>query len=192
MIKQGEMNMSELKNIIKQDLYRYYGGKKVGFIGRSRIFGYRYTKVLRYASYYKNRNKLLYLYYGYRLSRLQYKYGFQIPPGAKIGKGLYIGHFGSLIVNSGAVIGDNVNLSPNVVIGQQNRGEKKGAPTIGNNVWIGSGAVIVGKVNIGDDVLIAPNAYVNFDVPAHSIVIGNPATVHKRENATEGYIENRV
>ena len=43
-------------------------------------------------------------------------------------------------------------------------------------------------MNIGSDVLIAPNTFVNFDVPDHSIVIGNPATIHYRENATEGHI----
>ncbi len=184
--------MSEINRLIDSDLYRYYAGKKVNFIKKNRIFGYKYTKVLRYANYYKKRNKLLYAFYGFRLSRLQYKYGFQISPSTKLGKGLYIGHFGSVIVNANAVIGDNVNLSPNVVIGQQNRGEKKGAPTIGNSVWIGSGTVVVGKINIGDDVLIAPNSYVNFDVPSHSIVIGNPAVIHPRENATEGYVENKV
>ena len=184
--------MLQLKELIKSDLYRYYAGKKVDFISRNLVFGFKYTRILRKASYYKNKNKLLYLFFGYRLSRLQYKYGFQISPAAKVGKGLYIGHFGTVIVNANAIIGDNVNLSPNVVIGQQNRGEKKGAPTIGNSVWIGSGAVVVGKITIGDDVLIAPNSYVNFDVPSHSIVIGNPAVIHPRENATEGYIENKV
>ena len=59
-------------------------------------------------------------------------------------------------------------------------------------MWIGTGAVIVGKIRIGDDVLIAPNSYVNVDVPSHSIVVGNPATIHHRENATQGYIENII
>jgi serine O-acetyltransferase len=46
----------------------------------------------------------------------------------------------------------------------------------------------VGKIVIGDNVLIAPNSYVNFDVPSHSIVIGNPAKIISRNNPTEGYI----
>jgi len=69
---------------------------------------------------------------------------------------------------------------------------KQGTPNIGNKVWIGTNAVIVGKITIGDDVLIAPNAYVNFDVPSHSIVIGNPGKIHFRNNATEGYINKTV
>ena len=45
---------------------------------------------------------------------------------------------------------------------------------------------------IGSDVLIAPLSFVNFDVPDHSIVVGNPAKIIRRENATEAYIDNRV
>ena len=46
----------------------------------------------------------------------------------------------------------------------------------------------MGNIRIGNDVLIAANSFVNFDVPDHSIVIGNPGVVHHRNNATEGYI----
>ncbi|HOO79472.1 MAG TPA: serine acetyltransferase, partial [Lachnospiraceae bacterium] len=59
-------------------------------------------------------------------------------------------------------------------------------------VWIGTNAVIVGNITIGDDVMIAPGAYVTTDVPAHSIVIGNPAVIRHRDNATEGYINRPV
>ena len=71
-------------------------------------------------------------------------------------------------------------------------GGKQGVPTIGNYVWIGINAVIVGKVNIGNDVLIAPNSYVNCDVPDHSIVFGNPCIIKHRDNATEGYVNRKV
>lgn len=69
---------------------------------------------------------------------------------------------------------------------------RQGTPVIGNEVWIGINAAIVGNVTIGDDVLIAPNSYVNCDVPSHSIVFGNPCITKHRENATEGYINRRV
>lgn len=71
-------------------------------------------------------------------------------------------------------------------------GGRQGAPVIGNEVWIGINAAIVGKITIGDDVLIAPNSYVNCDVPSHSIVFGNPCIIKHRENATEGYINRKV
>lgn len=52
-------------------------------------------------------------------------------------------------------------------------------------MWIGINAAIVGKIVIGDDVLIAPNSYVNCNVPSHSIVIGNPCRIIHKDNATE-------
>lgn len=119
-----------------------------------------------------------------------YKYGFQIPVGTKIGKGFYIGHFGTLVINGKAEIGDNCNVAHNVTIGQENRGKRKGFPVIGNKVWIGTGSVIVGKIKIGNNVLIAPNSYVNTDVPSNLIAIGNPLKIVKKDNAIEGYIEH--
>lgn len=62
------------------------------------------------------------------------------------------------------------------------------APIIGNNVWIGINATVVGAIHFGDDVLIASNSYVNCDVPSHSIVFGNPCVVKFKAHATEGYI----
>lgn len=106
--------------------------------------------------------------------------------------GFYIGHCGRIIINPRTVLGKNINIATGVTIGQENRGKRKGCPIIGDNVWIGTNAVIVGNITIGTDVLIAPLAYVNFDVPDHSIVIGNPAKIIHRENATEGYINRTV
>ena len=83
-------------------------------------------------------------------------------------------------------------MATGVTIGYENRGERKGAPTIEGNCWIGTNSVIVGNVTIGEDVLIAPLTFVNFDVPAHSIVIGNPAKIIHKENATKDYVENKV
>lgn len=118
------------------------------------------------------------------------KYSIQIPRQTQIGKGLYIGHFGGIIINDKVVIGQNCNLSHNITIGQENRGTKKGTPKLGNKVWIGTGSVIVGKIIIGDNVLIAPNSFVNFNVPSNSLVVQNQ--IKHRENATDGYINNCV
>ena len=77
-------------------------------------------------------------------------------------------------------------------MGGGNRGPRKGAPIIGNKVWIGCNAAIVGRVAIGNDVLIAPNTYINCDIPSHSVVFGNPCIIKHRDNATEGYINIEV
>jgi serine O-acetyltransferase len=180
------------KNIIS-DCYRYYGDITL----KSRIkthlvqASYRYTKLYRKANFHKrNGNKIRHLYYKIRLLKSSYKYGYQINENATIGYGLYLGHRGTIIVNKDAVLGNNVNLQAGVTIGQENRGKRIGAPTIGNKVWIGGNAVVVGNITIGDNVLIAPNAYVNFDVPSDSIVIGNPAKIMHNADATKGYIQN--
>lgn len=108
----------------------------------------------------------------------------------KWGGGLYIGHPFGITINPNVIIGSNCNIHKGVTIGQENRGLRKGCPRIENKVWIGINSTIVGNINIGEDVLIAPNSFVNFDVPPHSIVIGNPGKVIHKENATEGYINN--
>lgn len=64
-------------------------------------------------------------------------------------------------------------------------------PTIGDEVWIGVNATIVGKVSIGEDVIIA-NAFVNCDILSHSVVFGNLCIIKHKENTTEGYINNKI
>ncbi len=181
----------QLKETINADLYRYTGGNKISIFSKKRLYGWKYTKIWRKANV-ATENRLNYLIYGFLLYRRSLKYGFQISPHATIGKGLYLGHFGTIVVGNEVIIGDNCNLSPNVIIGRTNRGKLKGSPKIGNSVWIGSGAVLVGNISIGDNVLIAPNAYVNFNVPKDSVVVGNPAIIHPSKNATEEYINNKV
>lgn len=63
-----------------------------------------------------------------------------------------------------------------------------GSPIIGNCVWIGANTSIVGNVKIGDNVMIAPGSFINFDVPSNSIVFGNPGIIKESINATNGYI----
>ena len=97
-----------------------------------------------------------------------------------------------MVINPKTIIGKNCNIAQGVTIGQTNRGKSIGVPKIGNEVWIGANAVIVGGITIGDNVLIAPNAYVNMDVPSNSVVVGNPAQIIPNENATDGYINNKI
>lgn len=179
-----------MNNIFEKDLYRYYGEK--GESLKDRIFRkpeIRYIYLLRQC---QNTSGVIKLFYRFLLNRLSKKTQIQIPYTTKIGEGFNICHLGTVIINPKSIIGKNVSVSTGVLIGQQNRGDRKGCPKIGNSCWIGSNAVIVGRITIGNDVLIAPNSYVNFDVPDHSVVVGNPGVIHFRENATKDYIENKV
>lgn len=116
---------------------------------------------------------------------MQTKYGLELGRGSNIAPGLYLGHAYGITVNPHAKIGKNCNLHKGCTVGQENRGRRKGAPVVGERVWIGSNTTVVGAITIGDDVLIAPNTYVNQDVPSHSIVVGSPCRIISRENATE-------
>ncbi len=92
-------------------------------------------------------------------------------------------------MNPNAVIGRNVNINHGVTIGQTNRGKRQGFPEIGNRVWLGAYSIVVGRIRIGNDVLIGPGAYVNFDVPDHAVVIGNPGRIVSY-GGTQGYLHN--
>jgi len=184
------MEHRDLKDYLQADLYRY-GGAKTNCYFLKALFppqpAFRYTYLLRHASVFK-KYSIRGLFYRALLLHYSYKYGFQILPNTKIGKGLYIGHRGPVVINGQSELGDNCTLAHVVNIGQTNRGQKAGCPKIGNKVFIGSGAVVVGKIVIGNNVMIAPNALVNFDVPDNSIVIGNPAVIKPYANATESYV----
>lgn len=188
------MNKKQLKQYILEDFYRYFGtyDKKMYYRYSFTYPNIAFTKSLRLAKYYKDKNKIKYLWYKILHRRMTTKYGFQIPIETEIGRGFYLGHHGSVVINVSSKIGNNVNIGQCVTIGQTNRGPKQGCPTIGNNVFVGPNSVVVGKITIGDNVLIAPLAYVNIDVPSNSIVLGNPARIIPRNNATEKYIQNEI
>jgi len=81
------------------------------------------------------------------------------------------------VISPHAVLGANINIAQGVTIGAASRGPRQGAPTLEDRVWVGANAIIVGKVTIGHDALIAPGAYVNFDVPSMAVILGNPGKI---------------
>ncbi len=184
------MNLNA-KEYIKADMFRYYGKNKISIMEKIKYTPeQKYIILLRKTQFEKNHIKKL--YYKIMLRHKKNKTQIQIPDSAKIGKGLYLGHLGTIVINPNVEIGCNVNIATGVTIGQTNRGDKQGTPIIGNRVWIGTNSVIVGKIKIGNNVLIAPNSYVNFDVPNDSIVIGNPGKIYHKLNACDKYIENTI
>jgi serine O-acetyltransferase len=115
------------------------------------------------------------------------RYGIDISRDAPIGSGFYIGHFGGIFVNADVVIGANCNISQGVTLGRQNRGEREGCPTIGNNVYIGPGAKIIGRVTIGDRAAVGANAVVVSDVAPGTTVGGVPARPIS-SSGSDGYV----
>jgi serine O-acetyltransferase len=97
-----------------------------------------------------------------------------------------------VIINQLTKIDSDVTILRGVCIGSNRRGKNKGAPTIGSNVFIGANAAIIGNITIGNNTMIAPNSYINFDVPSNSICVGNIAKIISKESATESYIDNAI
>lgn len=118
----------------------------------------------------------------------EFKYGFCIPVSTAIGPGLYFSHWGGIVVNGGCRIGRNCNIGHGVTIGQANRGQAKGVPTIGDRVFIGPGAKIFGGITIGSDAAIGANAVVTKDVPPAGVVVGAPCRLVSLDGS-RGYID---
>lgn len=181
-----------MPTLLQQDYYRKFGKYEKNLFWKGFFHpGLRFLYFFRKAQKSSPKNPLG-IFYRIVLRHYQIKYGFQISAKTQIGGGLYLGHWGTIVVNPKTVIGKNCNLAHGVTIGQTNRGGKEGVPVIGDDVWIGTNAVIVGGIKIGNNVLIAPNAYITTDIPDDSLAVGNPAKIMQVEKATEGYINNRV
>ena len=179
--------------LIRSDLYREGEGRSLGVFLRKFLFspGFQYCVWMRVCTFLRAHFLgRVFLYYPARLflRRCSIKYGIEIPHQTQIGSGLYIGHWGGIIVNPRAKIGNNCNISQGVTIGGTNRGERAGVPTIGDGVFIGPGAKIIGRIRVGDNVAIGANAVVTKDVPENAVVAGVPARVLSLLGAA-GYVE---
>lgn len=97
------------------------------------------------------------------------KLGFSIPINV-FNKGLSIAHYGSIVVNSKAVIGENCRIQENVTIGATGGSIK--APQLGNNIFIGSGARIIGDITVADNIAIGANAVVTKSFTENDITLG--------------------
>jgi len=189
------MTKAELKNTIQHDLLRYCIRKPLSLAVFIRLYyidvipGLKYTIIFRYCQYYRRKNRLLFYFYFLWMRRLKFKYGIDISYRTTIGKGLYIGHFGGIVIHGDAVIGENCNLSQGMTIGVKIRGKKAGVPTIGDRVFIGPGAVILGGITVGNDALIGTNSIVTFDVPDKSVV-ASPLSEIVSDKGSMDYIGN--
>lgn len=121
------------------------------------------------------------------LWRLTYRLGIYLPYSTQAGEGLYIGHFGGIVINPQSVIGKNCNISQGVTLGQVNRGKKQGCPVIGEYVYVGPGAKVIGHVHVGNHVAIGANCVVTTDIPDYAVVVGVPGQVISLDGSM-GYV----
>jgi serine O-acetyltransferase len=103
--------------------------------------------------------------------------GIEIHPGAKIGKRFFIDHGMGVLIGETAEIGDDVLMYTGVVLGGTSLEKKKRHPTIGNNVVIGTAAILLGPINVGDGAKIGANSVVIHSVPPDTTVVGIPGRV---------------
>lgn len=186
------MKFREFVFLLKSDLHRYAGNSTFSSFIYNMLFypGFKYSFWMRACAYLKPHPIFRYLLFPMAwliLQHYEYKYGISISYQTKIGSGLYIGHFGGIVINQYAVIGKNCNISHLVTLGKANRGLRKGYPVIGDNVYIGPGAKVIGNIKIGNNVAIGANCVVTKDVPDNGVVVGVPGRVISSEGST-GYV----
>ena len=181
--------------ILRADLYRYRGSTSARAFADAwlREPGFRFTWYMRKVAFYAERKRGIgifgFVYNRIMLNHYRFRYGLDISPTTKIGPGLYIGHFGGVVVSPFAVLGFNVNIAKGATIGATSRGKRKGAPILQDRVWIGANATVVGRITVGEEALIAPGAYVNFDVPSRAVVLGNPGRIVSNAGSA-GYVNS--
>ena len=188
---------NSIRHILKADLYRYRGRSGIlAFLSAYvREPGFRFTYYLRKVAYYGQKKKSLgifsYFYNRILLNHYRFHYGFDISPNTVIGPGLYLGHFSGVVISPHAVLGKNINIAHGVTIGAESRGRRRGAPTLEDRVWVGTHAIIVGKITVGAEAMIGPGAYVNFDVPPKAVVLGNPGKIVSYSGSA-GYVNKTI
>jgi serine O-acetyltransferase len=144
----------------------------------ARAPGVHAALVLRFGQWSRRQPKLLRIVfdpiYAFLDLFIQALWGIDIPRTATIGPGLYIGHYGGITVSASAVIGRNCNLSQNITIGVSGAGAKRGAPILGDDVYVAPGARLFGRITIGNNVKVGANAVIHKDLPDNAIAVMDP------------------
>lgn len=100
----------------------------------------------------------------------------------KVGNGLVLGYGGlAIVIHKDSVIGDDCHIDQCVTIG--GKGTRVGVPTLGDRVYVGAGAKLLGDISIGDDAVIGANAVVLSNIPAGSVAVGVPARIVNQEGS---------
>ena len=113
-------------------------------------------------------------------NRARRKYGVDIYPQTRIGPGLCLVHLGAIVVGPGSVLGERVTLQSCVTLGQKN--STTGEPHVGSDVYVGTGAKLLGSIRVGSGTVIGANALVIDNVPDKHIAVGVPARCFPRQN----------
>lgn len=178
-------------NSIYNDLFRLKGTTSKSALIKQLLVDRKFRVVFYLRMGEKNKSKIGKKYFEFKYRKYRDKYGIEIPFTVKIGTGMLMIHPYNITINRDAIIGENFTILKGATVGNSKTGNI-GAPIIGDDCYLGINSTIVGKVTIGNRVMIASNTFVNFDVPDDCIVIGSPGTIHKKKDASLPYITNRI
>jgi serine O-acetyltransferase len=115
--------------------------------------------------------------------------GIEIHPGAKIGEGFFIDHGMGVVIGETSEIGENVAIYQGVTLGGTSLLKKKRHPTLGNNVVVGAGSIIIGAITIGEGAKVGAGSVVVTPVPPHVTVVGVPGRVVEVRNPDTETVE---
>jgi len=116
--------------------------------------------------------------------------GIEIHPGAKIGKRFFIDHGAGVMIGETSEIGDNVTIFQGVTLGGTGKEKGKRHPSIGNNVVIGAGAIVLGAIHVGANARIGAGSVVTKSIPPDTTVVGNPSWVVRQQGRRLGPLEH--
>lgn len=179
-----QITWEKTKEYIRRDLYRNLESctkrdvLKALCTGRSMMGVLVYYRLCHYFAGLKKRNALQFLLHSFcyvRFQRLQKRCGIELSQRTEIGYGLRLPHEGGIIIHIKAVIGNNCEIMQGVTIGNNIMKARDEVASIGDEVMLCAGAKIIGKVKIGNTVIVGANAVVTHDVEDHTIVGGVPA-----------------
>jgi serine O-acetyltransferase len=174
--------MRSFKDDVRADAFRVTGktlplASILALAVSNRTF--RPVVTLRFCQWSKNRHALVSIIARIFHRLAQAKAAIDLSSGLRAGPGLLLVHGWGIVVNRDAMIGANVTLFNGVVIGRKDTiseaGRETAYPVVGDDVWIGPHAIVIGGVRIGDGAIVGPGAVVTKDVPARTVVVGNPA-----------------
>ena len=179
---------------IAADLNRYGEGVSLRSFLKSFVLnpGFKYTVWMRLAGALRTMGPLtrpLDAWCRLAHHRCSVKYGISIPYNTRVGPGLYIGHYGGIVVSDQAEIGRDCNINHGVTIGVKYGGKSPGVPRIGDRVYLGPGAKVIGGILVGDDSAIGANSVVVSPVPDRGVVAGVPARLISTRGS-ETYVVN--
>lgn len=173
-IHKTRYRMSTLKSIIKADLKRHSTSIFHALIHDKSFKYIFYMRLCKY--FHTHKSNLLIKIFIYPLARLLHslnKFDMEIPFNTQIGHGFMLNHASNIVINGKSIIGNECTINTGVVIGAT----AKGAPTIGNHVYIMAGAKIIGNITIGNHVMIGANSVVTKDIPNNVFIGGIPAKI---------------